>query len=42
VAGLMKDYSKGECWRVRKLVVREMKRGKVEQVKRGVYRLTRA
>lgn len=37
MTGYMKDFSKGECLRVSKLL---MSTGNAEKVKRGLYRLT--
>jgi hypothetical protein len=38
VFGIMEDYSVKEIWRIRKLLVEAISAGKVEQVRRGVYR----
>ena len=35
--GLMNDYSKGECLRIRKLLKERMKEGHVRQVGKGQY-----
>jgi hypothetical protein len=38
--GLMANFSKGECLRVRTLLVDAITLGRVEQIGRGEYRLT--
>ena len=38
--GQMKDFSRGECFRVNGLLKQQIEAGKVERLKRGLYRLT--
>jgi hypothetical protein len=35
--GLMKDFSKGECLRMARLLDKEVKAGRVTKVRRGLY-----
>jgi hypothetical protein len=37
--GMISDFSKAECWRARKLLLENIKAGRVEQIKRGEYKL---
>jgi hypothetical protein len=39
MTGLMKDFSKTECWRVRKLLKAKLETGEVEQTARGIYQI---
>jgi hypothetical protein len=39
MTGQMKDFKKGECWRVRKLLMAQVKLGNVEQIARGIYQI---
>ena len=39
MTGLMKDFSKSECFRVRKLLEAQMGKGTVEQISRGHYQI---
>jgi len=39
LAGIMKNYSKGECFRVRKLLEIAIEQGKIRQIARGRYEL---
>ena len=38
IFGHMEDYSKGECYRIHGLLKQAIADGRVERVKRGVYR----
>jgi hypothetical protein len=38
-AGLMKDFSKGECLRVNGLLKQQIENHRVEQIERGRYRV---
>ena len=38
--GMIADFSKGECWRARKLLLENIKAGRVVQAGRGEYKLT--
>lgn len=39
MTGQMKDFSKGECLRVRKLLLAQIEVGNVEQTARGIYQI---
>jgi hypothetical protein len=39
MTGLMKDFSKAECWRVRKMLKAKLETGEVEQAARGIYQI---
>jgi hypothetical protein len=39
MTGHMKGFSKAECWRVRKLLLAQMRVGNVEQAARWVYQI---
>jgi len=39
MTGQMKDFSKAECWRVRKLLKAKLETGQVEQTARGIYQI---
>jgi hypothetical protein len=37
--GIISDFSKTECWRARRMLLEDIKAGRVTQVKRGEYEL---
>jgi hypothetical protein len=39
--GMIEDFSRGECFRARRVLLENIEAGRVEQVKRGEYRLSR-
>lgn len=39
MTGQMKDFSKAECFRIKKLLDAQMESGAVEQIGRGVYQI---
>jgi hypothetical protein len=39
MVGLMKDFTKAECWRVRKMLLSKLEEGTVEQLERGLYQI---
>jgi hypothetical protein len=39
MVGLMKDFTKAECWRVRKMLASKLEDGTVEQIDRGLYQI---
>jgi hypothetical protein len=41
MTGFMKDFSKGECLRVHKLLMAKVEAGDVEKTARGLYKITR-
>jgi hypothetical protein len=39
MVGLMKDFTKAECWRVRKMLVSKLDDDTVERLERGLYQI---